>query len=174
MENALRQPDNGVTKAQRMTQLPVNTVQQAEYAYTTHAAFVPKEFKPEQLTEPGFWAVHATRFKALDEVRAIAEDGTWMARLLVLETGRTWVRMKQLEFHLLGTQDEALTRVAQRETDELRKNFDVKHRGPRGWSVVRKGDSQVMHEGAQTRDAAEGWLTDYLKTTASGAAPVTA
>ena len=167
MDQNLKQPDNGVTKAQRLSQLPVNTIQEAEFAFTVHAAYIPKEFTPEQLVEPGFWAVHATRFKAFDEVRARAEDGTWMARLLVLETGRTWVRMKQLEFHNLGTQDEALTRVAQRETEDQRKLYDVKHRGPRGWSVVRKADSQVMHEGAQTKEAADGWLTQHLNTTAA-------
>lgn len=170
----IRQPDNGITKEQRMAQLPVNTVQDAEFSYTTHAAFIPTGFTPEQLLDPGFWAVHATRFKAFDEVRARAEDGTWMARLLVLEAGRTWVRMKQLEFHSLGTQDEALTRVALRENEEAKKLYEVKHRGPRAWSVVRKADSQVMHEGAQTRENAERWLDEHLKTTASGAVPQTA
>lgn len=167
----VRQPDNGVTKEQKLAQLPVNTVREADYEYTIHSAFIPQAFKPEQMMDPAFWGLHATRFKAFDEVRARAEDGTWMARLLVLEAGRTWVRMKQLEFHALGTQDEALTRVAQREIEDEKKKYTVIHRGPRAWSVVRNGDKQVMHEGAQTREAAAGWLEQYLQTTASGAVP---
>lgn len=162
----VRQSDNGITKEQRTSQLPVNMIQEAEFSYTVHSAFIPSGYKPEQMLEPGFWAVHATRFKAFDEVRARAEDGTWMARLLVLEAGRTWVRMKQLEFHNLGTQDEALTRAANMETEEQKKLFTVVHRGPRGWSVVRNSDKQVMHENAQTRDSAALWLDEYMKTTA--------
>lgn len=165
-----RQPDNGITKDQMAVQLPPNTVQEGEFQHTEWDAFIPNGLTPQNLLVPGFWAIHASRFKPFDEIRARAEDGTWLARYVVLEAGRTWARLQQLELHHLGTQDVSLTKAADQARDDARKGFEIKHRGPRGWSVVRSADSQMMHEGAASKPAAQAWLDEYLKRIETGAA----
>ena len=165
METKLRQPDNGVTRAQNPIQLPPNCMQEAEYQFTIWAVVAPNGLKAQDLLAPGFWALYATKMKPFDEIRARAEDGTWMARFVVLEAGRTWARLHQLEQHNLGTQDVSLTKAAAQRTEDAKKDFEIKHRGPKGWSVVRLSDKQVMHEGAQSKQAASTWLDGHLKTT---------
>jgi hypothetical protein len=165
---AIRQPDNGVTKQQMRSQLPPNCLQQAEFQFTVWSAVIPNGLLPAQLLEPGFWAPEAPKLKPFDEIRARAEDGTWLARFVVVEVGRTWANLQQLELHNLGTKDVSLTKVAAQKLTEARKEFRVYHRGPKGWSVVRKSDKQVMHEGAATQAAAETWLDGHLKTTGAG------
>jgi len=171
MPPELRRPDNGITKDQMPVQLPPNCMQEAEYQFTVWSAMIPNGVPAAKVMEPGFWALYAPKFKPFDEIRARAEDGTWMARFVVLEAGRTWARLQQLEHHNLGTQDVSLTKTANLNLDEAKKGFEVKHRGPKGWSVIRRLDKQIMHEGAQSKGAAETWLNGHLQTTDSGAAP---
>ena len=168
---APRQPDNGVTKAQMSVQLPPNCLQEAEFQFTVWSAMIPNGIGPEKLMVPAFWGLYAAKFRPFDEIRARAEDGTWIARFVVLETARTWARLQQLEHHNLGTQDVSLTKAANLNLEAARREFEVKHRGPRGWSVVRLSDKQVMHEGAQSKDAANLWLDGHLKTTDASDAP---
>ena len=165
-----RQPDNGVSKSQMAAQLPPNCFQESEFQYMTWAATVPNGHQRAALLVPGYWAIYAAKVKPFHEIRATAEDGTWMARYIVLEVGRTWLRLQELEHHNLGTQDVSLTKTAAIAVEEAKKGFEVKHRGPRGWSVIRNSDKQVMHEGAQTRDAAVLWLDGHLKTSGAGEA----
>ena len=40
--------------------------------------------------------------------------------------------------------------------------FEIRWRGPRLWSVVRKADDAVMSEG-MTKDAAIDWITKSMK-----------
>lgn len=168
---ALRRPDNGITKEQMPIQLPPNSMQEAEYQYTVWAAHIPPNTPAVKLLEPGYWALYAAKFKPFDEVRARSEDGTWMARFVVLEAARTWARLQMLELHNLGTQDVSLTKAASQDKQERRNSFEVKHRGPRGWSVLNKTNSQVMHEGETSKAGAEKWLDDHLATTEVTTAP---
>lgn len=172
METELRRPDNGISKDQMAVQLPPNCFQESEFQYMTWAATIPTGNDRKMLLVPGYWALYAPKAKPFHEIRATAEDGTWMARYIVLEVGRTWLRLQELEHHNLGTQDVSLTKAAKIVVEEAKKGFEVKHRGPRGWSVVRTSDRQVMHEGAQSKGAAEIWLDGHLKT--SGAAEAVA
>ena len=169
----LRRPDNGVSRDQMAVQLPPNCFQESEFQYMTWAATIPTGIKRSDLLTPGFWALYAPKAKPFHEIRATAEDGTWMARYIVLEVGRTWLRIQELEHHNLGTQDVSLTKTASIAVDEAKKGFKVYHRGPKGWSVVRESDKQVMHEGAQSKDAAQIWLDGHLKTTGAGEAVTT-
>lgn len=169
-DQKLRRTDNGISKDQMAVQLPPNCFQEAEFQYMTWAATIPTGIARASLMEPGFWALYAPKAKPFHEIRATAEDGTWMARFIVLEVGRTWLRLQELEHHNLGTQDVSLTKTAKIAVEEAKKNFTVQHRGPKGWSVLRNSDRQVMHEGAQSKGAAETWLDGHLKTSGAGEA----
>lgn len=169
-----RPADNGITKDQMHLQLPPNCLQEAEYRFTVWESFIPSGIDADALLKPNFWSLYAARFKPFDEIRARTEDGTWLSRFIVLEAGRTWARVQRLEHHTLGTQDVALTRAAGQAVEDARKQFTVRNRGQAGWSVVRNSDKQVMHEGEQSKLAADKWLDDYLRRAEAPQEPQTA
>ena len=157
----------------QMIQLGPNDLFPFEYVSTRHDAKIAQGVKPEDLLVPGFWAHQATKLKPLDEIRAHAEDGTWIANYLVLDCSRTWAKVKQLSLHQLGTADVALTQASELDVKSFKDQHLVKHRGPHKWSVVRKADGAVLEQGMGLRDEAEAWLENHARQHV-GAPPATA
>lgn len=123
-----------------------------------HDALIPTGVKPEQMERPDFWAHHATKLQPLAEIRARAEDGTWIAYCVVLDTSRNWAKVKILEVHHLTTADVALSQASETEVRAFIDAHRVVHRGPHKWSVVRIADKSVLMEGEGTKDGAVAWL----------------
>lgn len=120
------------------------------------------EFK--EVIYPGFWAHHSSKFSPWDRIEARAEDGTWFAELLVLDCSRTWAKVHVLSHVKLTTEDASQTMAAmQAAYQEALKDYEIKHRGPRGWSVVRTADGSVMQDVLGTKDAAAAWLASFAK-----------
>lgn len=157
---------------QQLIQLPPNDLWPFEHISTRHDAKIQQGVNPDALLVPGFWAHHAMKLKPFDEIRARAEDGTWMGNYLVLDCSRTWAKVKLLELYHLGTADVSLTQASEAEVKAYMDQHEVKHRGPRGWSVVRKADRLVLQEHMAQREEAEGWLTNHAR--AQVGAPSTA
>lgn len=157
------QASNGISSSNSKPQLPPGHMQEGEFVHTTFAILVPNGVTPEQLMDPGYLAHYAQRLKPYDQIVARWEDGTRFATYLVLECSRTWARLYQLSGHLLTTSDVSLTQAAKIEATAVAKDYEVKHRGPRGWSVVRLSDKQVLRENDQTKANAEKWLAEHLK-----------
>ena len=151
-------------------QLPPNGLQGFDYVSTRHDALVPIGVAPQALLEPSFWAHHAVKLAPWHEIRARAEDGTWMATYVVLDCSRTWAKVKQLSFHNLSTADVAISQSSETEVKATMKLFKVVHRGPHKWSVVRVADSAVQVEGIEQRDAANDWLEKHARSQVGGAA----
>jgi hypothetical protein len=152
-------------------QLAPQDLQEISYVSTRHDAKIAQGVSIEDLKVPAFWAHHAVRLRPMDEIRARAEDGTWVAYLLVLDASRTWARVKVLTHHLLGTADVSLTQAAEEEVRKLKDGYKVSHRGPHRWSVVRKLDNQVMSEGLAQREDADHWLDRYVREQVSAPPP---
>jgi hypothetical protein len=139
-----------------------------EHVSTRYDALIAQGVEPEQLTNPAFWAHHSVRLKPMDEIRARAVDGTWMAELVVLDCSRTWAKVKMLRIERLTTSDVALTQASQAERQAFIDAHEVKLRGPHKWSVIRKQDRVVVQEDLATQDAAKTWL-EALATNIGGA-----
>lgn len=123
------------------------------YLCTAHA-----NTRPEDLLKPEYWAHVATLMRPRARIEAWADDGTWMAEYVVLEAGRNWARLFMLEKHFLTTADVAMTQA-----DAL-SPYEIAHRGPHSkWSVIRKVDREVVHEGEETPDGAAAWTRERLK-----------
>lgn len=132
-------------------------------------AVIPTGVTPEQLLKPAFWAHHGIRLRPWDEIRARAEDGTWMGTYLVLDCSRTWARVLQLSFHRLTSGDVAITQASMDEMKAVIAAHQVVHRGPLAWSVVRKSDRAVLLEGRTTKPEAVSWLEAYARNAVGGA-----
>ena len=139
-----------------------------EHVSTRYDALIAQGVTPEQLMNPAFWAHHAVKLKPMDEIRARAADGTWVASLMVLDSSRTWAKVKMLQLDHLTTGDVALTEASLTERRAFIDAHEVKLRGPHKWSVIRKQDRVVVQEDLGTKEAAQAWL-ESLATNIGGA-----
>lgn len=145
-------------------QLAPDNLKQFDYNSTRHDAVVPQGVSLDDLLVPAFWAHHAIKLRPWDEVRARAEDGTWVASLLVLDTSRTWAKVHLLAFHPLTTGDVSLTQASEAEVKAFVGKHRVTFRGAHKWSVVRIADSSVLEEGRATKEEAVSWLEAHART----------
>lgn len=144
-------------------QLGVGALSEFDYASHRWDARIGIGVSPEDLLVPGFWAHHAMRLSPMDEIRAHAEDGSWVAYLLVLDCSRNWAKVKLLSAHQLTTADVSLTAASDAEVKAVIEAHEILHRGPRRWSVVRRSDRAVLHEDELQKEAALAWLNAYAR-----------
>lgn len=137
-----------------------------EHFSTRHVAKIPTGVKLDEVCAPAFWAHHSKDLRPWDEIQARAEDGTWFANLVVLDCSRTWARVRLISYHPLTAADVAQSQSAELEVQRVVNEHLVQHRGPRGWSVVRKSDKAVLVEMLGEREKAEEWLSQHAKQTA--------
>lgn len=157
--------------AQQLIQLAPGALLELDYVSSRFDAKAGPGVKPEDLLAPAYWAHDAVKLKPFDEIRVRADDGTWVANLMVLDCSRNWARVQQLALYRLTTADQSQTQAAHQESIEaMVKAHKVVHRGPHKWSVVREGDKAVMAEGKGTREEAQTWLEEHAKKNAAAPA----
>ena len=139
-----------------------------EHVSTRYDALIPQGVTQEQLVNPAFWAHHAVKLRPMDEIRARAQDGSWMATLVVLDSSRTWAKVKLLSIDHLTTGDVALTEASIAERKAFIDGHDIVLRGQHKWCVIRKQDKVVVQEDLGTKAAATAWL-EALATNIGGA-----
>ena len=141
-------------KSERKVETPT-AIQEAEYRRTIWLLNAASGTQPDDVLVPEYWAHVGAKLKPWDRIEVRAADGTWYTELMVLDASRQWARVKTLVGPVMLTSaDVSLTQTQAADACE------VMHRGPRKWSVVRKSDRAVMHEGEERRDAAEQWLAE--------------
>lgn len=144
--------DRGVTPADKQ-RFKARNFEVNDYVYTAHENTVP-----EDLLAPDYWAHISQELTQRARIEAWANDGAWMAEYVVLDTGRNWAKLHLLHKYQLTRLDPAQAEA------EAASPYSIEHRGPHSkWSVLRKSDSAVVHEGEETRDGAAGWLRERLK-----------
>lgn len=110
----------------------------------------------ERMTDPAFWSHVAPQLRPGYEIKVNALDFSWQFQLMVQSASKTdaivWVKERFSRGVSAAAGDAA---------------YDVKMRGPRKWSVIRKADNQVIAEDIDTREQAEAWLLDHQKALAA-------
>ena len=130
----------------------------AEYGRELWLCTAFENTRPEDLTEPAYWAHLAMKLRPRARIEAWADDGTWLAEYVVLEAGRTWARVRMLQVYHLGTEDVAMTHA------EAMSPYEITFRGPHAqWSVIRKSDREVLHDAEATQEGAVEWLKQRMK-----------
>ena len=132
-----------------------------EVSYVTHdwSAKAELGITKQDVLRPGYWAHVAEMMSPYDEIRLRSDDGSFYARLLVLESGRTWARVIVLEWVSLTTAEVSMT---QAQLEQEAAKFDVRLRGPHKWSVVRKDDNAIIAEGIDRKEEAEKVLFAHI------------
>ena len=147
-----------IPEDRKVEQLNPTRMKEAEFERQTYFAKAHENTKPEDLLDRAYWAHVATRLKPWDKVEVVANDGTWWAEFLVLEAGRTWAKVEMLRHKSLTASDVSASQAT------AMTPYEVVHRGTDSkWSVIRKSDRAVMHEGEETQGGAIDWLNERLK-----------
>ncbi len=121
-----------------------------DYAYTAHP-----NTQPEDLLAPEYWAHVATQLRVRDRIEVWADDASWIAEYTVLEAGRNYAKL-----HMLWTQPLS----SPMDMAEAQSPYEIVFRGPHAkWSVVRRSDKAVVHDGEEQRDGAAHWVRERLK-----------
>ena len=142
----------------KVEQLNPTRMQEAAFTQTIYFAKAHANTRPHDLLDPAYWAHVAAQLKPWSEIKAVADDGSWWAHYIVLEAGRTWARVAMLMTTSLTSADVSASQAA------AMTPYDVVYRGEHAkWSVVRKSDKEIIHEGAGTQGSAIDWLTERLK-----------
>lgn len=149
---------------QQLIQLPPNELKPFDYVSTRHDAMIQQGATPEDLLKPEFWAHHAVKLRPMDEIRARAEDGTWVANYIVLDCSRTWAKVRQLSMHRLTTGDVSRTQASEAEVRAVVKAHEVRYDQGKKWNIVRKSDRVVVQDQLGDKDAAVAWLEKHART----------
>ena len=133
-----------------------------EVSYVSHdwSAKAEQGITQKDVLRPGYWAHVAEQLSPYDEIRLRSDDGSFYARLLVMESGRTWARVMVLSWVNLTTTEVSMT---QAEIEAEITKFDVRLRGPHKWSVIRKADNAVIAEGIEHKEEAEQKLLAHIQ-----------
>lgn len=132
-----------------------------EYGSNRYTARIPQGVTMKELMDPAYWAHHAKDLRPDDEIRAMADDRSWMAHLIVLDCARTWARVG-----LLAHFNFAKTELSKSSEADMRAFIDaheVKYRGPLKWSVLRRADSAVLLENQANKEDCTAWLDKHAR-----------
>ncbi len=141
--------------------MPGERIKEQEFQRTVWVATALENTVPEDMLKPEYWAHVSANLKPWDRIEVRANDGAWLAELLVLETARNWARVHILNAYKLTTSDVSLT---QSEVKGRYAEFRCEHMGPHDkWCIIRRSDSQKLHSGAESQDSAMKWLDDRIK-----------
>lgn len=124
-----------------------------EQVYARYRFHTPEKLERKHLVDPSFWAVIARQLRPGDVIECFAQDGTHYGELLVLAADRAYAKVHVLRW-------EALTTAEVSETQDYKiqwKGAQKKH------CVIRAKDGEIIHEGEQTKEGAQQWLTEHEK-----------
>lgn len=145
------------TAAEKLVRaMEVSRFRECDYERTVYVATAFEDTTVEDMLDPKYWVHVASKMKPWDRIEARANDGTWWAEFMVLESGRAFARVVLMRQQNLTTTDVAQSQIA------AFTDYKVLHRGPHcKWSVIRVSDKHVLHEGEGTKDGAENWLKNH-------------
>lgn len=153
-------------KAATLAAVPERKVQPIEEARIKSGDFVRAFYvatafsntEPTDLLAPEYWAHFAQRLRLRDRIEVWANDGSWVADVVVLGATKNSADVRVLRVDYIDG-----VRPAGDAPDGL-KSYEVRYRGMHSqWSVIRVVDGAVVHEGEGSRTAADHWLSNHLK-----------
>ena len=129
----------------------------AEYDRQDWVANVEVGVTVEECLEPAYWAHMAAQLKPYDHIEIRADDGTWVADLVVLGADRTWAKVALKEKYNLTTKDVSLTQAHK---------HTVEWKGPQHrFAVIRTSDSAMVKSGFQGKEDAASWMKEHEQVT---------
>lgn len=136
-----------------MPHLLAQQLKAAEFTRTIWSAVVPADTKPEDVLDPAYWVHVQNNLRAGDRIEVTSESAEWFLELTVRAIAPEGAVVAVLHKHVFDAPatipDDA---------------YEVKFSGGAKWRVIRKADRHVLVENLPTREAANKWKADNLKT----------
>lgn len=126
-----------------------NGITQADYARVVWRLTPEPGTTPDDILVPAYYAHIAKQLKTGAKIEVAPLDGSWYAELYVRSSDANSAKVALLELYTFD-EDPKVAAVT----------FEVKHRGPKGWSVIRVSDRAVVFENGKTKDEASQWIAD--------------
>ena len=141
-----------VAKKQSPVLMP-DRCKHAEFTNTRWTVNVESGRTPQDILAPSYWSHTAFQMQPFDEIQARAEDGKWVAYLVVRFCEKNFAIM-HLD-RLIEFKDNA-------EIPETSIRHKVEWKGPQHqYAVIRLSDSQMLHSKCKTREEAAEWLRNH-------------
>jgi len=133
--------------------LPYAEFQQAEYKRHIWLATPEPGTKPEDLTEPEFWTHVSRKLQQGDFIEVVSAEGDWLAKLYVRSASASGVITHLFPVEYIG-----------RKPQNISDDYTIGLAGRNKWRVIRNSDRAEMVNKLDTREIAEAWLVNHLKT----------
>lgn len=137
-----------------MKVLKATAMEHSHYVRIQMTAHVPPGTTIDDVTEPGYWALHAHRLKPGATIEVMSEDNTLDCDLRVLEVGPTFAKVRVLR-HFTDAAP-AKKPVAEKYNDEVTVDYGGKNDR---WRVLHRGE--VIKSGLATEAAAADAAKEY-------------
>lgn len=147
-----------MAEEKRDVQLNPAGAQLADHARNIWAVTATYGMTREDIENPGFWAHHAVRMRTKDKIEVHAEDGSFYAEYIVVNADRTWAKIVNTVY--LNLAEAAV--ISGEQAKGISEGYEIKFRGPRKWSVIRKADHSILQEGMHSDADAKQWLAVHL------------
>lgn len=133
-------------------------IKSGDFVRSFYMATAFENTEPTDLLKPEYWAHFAQKLRLRDRIEVWANDGSWVADVVVLGATKNAADVRLLRVDYIDN-----VQPSGEAPSEL-KSYDVRYRGIHSqWSVIRVADNAVVHEGEGSRTAADTWLTNHLK-----------
>jgi hypothetical protein len=122
---------------------------QADYARVIWSVEAEAGVTPTDILDPTYWVHVAKSLKPGARIEVTAADKSWFVELYVRSATGNSAKVVALAQHIFSAPGKSVEGA-----------YEVKHRGPRGWSVIRLADKIVVFEEGKTREDADQWVAD--------------
>lgn len=127
--------------------------QLAEYKRRDWVADVEVGRSVADVLKPSYWAHMAPQFQPYDHIEARADDGKWVAFLIVQYCEKSYAKV---------VIDRVIEFKENAEVPSASVAFKVDWKGPHyRFAVIRNSDSQMIHSGCKTREEASEWMKNH-------------
>jgi hypothetical protein len=135
--------------------IPAPRVRDAEFERRFLVATPPPGHTLEMVVRPDYWRRVAHKIEPWCRIECRADDASWWAELLVLDSGADYATVHVVNHCRLPEIDEVATVIAA--------DYEVRRRGPYArFAVIRKSDGVVMREGFNLRSQGHDYIRDEL------------
>jgi hypothetical protein len=142
-----------VAEIKRTIMIQPSHMQLAEYERQDWVANAPEGVTPDDLKNPAFWALMSSQFKPFDRIDVRADDGSWLAEVIVKQADRNYAHVQVLNVYKLDATE------ATKDSE-----YEVEWTGPqKKWCVKRLSDDELIKTGCDTKVAANDWLANQRK-----------
>lgn len=152
------------TKIKRDDPVKVEAILPSEFGLQTHRfktynAILPTGVGERELKRTELWNHVAPQLNMFDEIRAIAEDGSYVADLIVIYKFGNQVKVQVKQFTQLEQIDYSQESGMGR--------YGVKQRGQSKWCIIDSDSGAVIEQNIATQTLALKRLTEFLSTLAA-------